>query len=63
MSLNKWAPGPGAYVDIKYKTGGPKFGFGSSQRDGMNSRNGAPGPGQYEIKSMINMAVGYFLIK
>lgn len=30
MSLNNWAPGPGTYVDIKYKSGGPKFGFGSS---------------------------------
>lgn len=23
MSLNNWAPGPGTYLNIKYKSGGP----------------------------------------
>lgn len=44
------APGPGAYASSRMdvvKTTGPRFGFGTSVREGMGSKATAPGPGNY----------------
>ena len=48
-------PGPGNYEStLKNKRDSPKFGFGSSTRDGqVNKRLNVPGPGAYKLKSSI----------
>jgi len=47
-------PGAGTYEStLSNKTAAPKFGFGSSIRDGKNSKLNVPGPGTYRIPSTI----------
>jgi hypothetical protein len=46
-NINKTAPGPGQY-DTRRGLGGPKWGFGSSNRDGFRG-NAEPGPGHYNL--------------
>mmetsp|Transcript_58499 Transcript_58499/g.128259 ORF Transcript_58499/g.128259 Transcript_58499/m.128259 type:complete len:224 (+) Transcript_58499:115-786(+) len=57
------APGPGAYqatnsVKSTLETS-PKWGFGTSQRQGLSSVNRTPGPGQYEAATKIGDAPKY----
>ena len=54
-SNTKFVPGPGNYESsLKNKRDSPKFGFGSSTRDGQgNRRMNVPGPGAYKLKSSI----------
>jgi len=42
------APGPGFY-SLKDNLPGPKYGFGSSKRDGLK-KSDVPGPGTYNLK-------------
>ena len=44
-------PGPGQY-DVRGRIAGPKWGFGSQQRNGGNS-NATPGPGHYDHKNYV----------
>jgi hypothetical protein len=43
--------GPGMY-DTRGNFGGPKWGFGSSNRGGFD-KNEAPGPGSYNLKATV----------
>lgn len=54
------APGPGAYESTRPYTAAPKYGFGSSTRDGnmYDQLKAMPGPGSYEIKGAINTNKG-----
>ena len=54
-SNTQYVPGPGNYEStLKNKRDSPKFGFGSSTRDGMtNKKLMVPGPGAYRLKSSI----------
>jgi len=53
----KTTPGPGTY--IKNSTlSGPKWGFGSEKR-GKHSSSLSPGPGTYEIGSLIGSTPSY----
>lgn len=45
-------PGPGTYVENKFRTAGPKFGFGSSKRMEIKKDN-SPGPGSYKIPTKV----------
>ena len=55
LTDTRMGPGPGNYdIVMENKKSSPKFGFGSSTRDGQTARRLAvPGPGSYELKSMI----------
>jgi hypothetical protein len=54
-SNTQYVPGPGNYdSSLKNKRDSPKFGFGSSTRDGgVNKKLSVPGPGAYRLKSSI----------
>ena len=54
------APGPGAYETLRPSTAGPKYGFGSSNRDGsaFEAMKASPGPGSYESKPAIALNKG-----
>lgn len=55
MSATKFVPGPGNYESsLKNKRESPKFGFGSSTRDGgTKTKLNVPGPGSYKLKSSV----------
>jgi len=53
-------PGPGNYEShLKNKRDAPKFGFGSSTRDGPKSKFDSPGPGAYRINSSVGDTAPY----
>lgn len=48
---NVFTPGPGTYSTRPDSASGPKFGFGSSERDPLYGMSKTlPGPGQYDFK-------------
>ena len=60
-NANIYVPGPGNYeATLKTKKDSPKYGFGSSTRDGgMNKKLNVPGPGSYLVKSFIGDVPDY----
>lgn len=47
-------PGPGNYeIHLKTKRDAPRYGFGSSTRDGLKTKLNVPGPGSYRLRSTI----------
>ena len=56
-------PGPGNYENnLKTKKDSPKYGFGSSTRDGQQTKKmNVPGPGAYRLKSHIGDVPDYAL--
>ena len=54
QSPSKFVPGPGNYEShLKMKRDAPRYGFGSSTRDGLKTKLNVPGPGSYRLRSTI----------
>ena len=54
------SPGPGGYdVHLKNKKAAPQFGFGSSTRAAMGTKNISPGPGAYKINTTVGDVPAY----
>ena len=62
-SQTAYVPGPGNYeAHLKTKKDSPKYGFGSSTRDGQHGKKlNVPGPGAYRLKSTIGDVPDYAL--
>lgn len=59
-SNSAYVPGPGNYEShMKQKKDSPKYGFGSSTRDGQMKKLNVPGPGSYKLKSSIGDVPDY----
>ena len=60
MSPSKFVPGPGNYeITLKTKRDAPRYGFGSSTRDGFKNKLNVPGPGAYRLKNSIGDVPDY----
>mmetsp|Transcript_12755 Transcript_12755/g.30526 ORF Transcript_12755/g.30526 Transcript_12755/m.30526 type:complete len:225 (+) Transcript_12755:56-730(+) len=62
QSAGSAVPGPGQYGKDSVRAvqeASPKWGFGTSQRQGMSSVNRTPGPGQYEAATKMGEAPRY----
>jgi len=60
MSPSKFVPGPGNYeISLKTKRDAPRYGFGSSTRDGFKTKLNVPGPGSYRLKNSIGDVPDY----
>ena len=62
-SNTAYVPGPGNYENnLKTKKDSPKYGFGSSTRDGQQTKKmNVPEPGAYRLKSHIGDVPDYAL--
>ena len=59
-SPTRFVPGPGNYeTTLKTKRDAPRYGFGSSTRDGLKTKLNVPGPGSYRLKSTIGDVPDY----